>query len=134
MDVQLLFSQHLWTNNLRDLVTFMISAMLNKDDANRHVIMNFMRIWKINAEVKIIHLGVFLWHGVLTLQWKTILVLSMATNRGRNQTAKALSFLLTKMPNWWWPHQEKGLENAQNNYDARQKKMYIYIQQESNSY
>ena len=106
----------------------MISAMLKRVNTNIHVIMNSIIIWKTNAEVKIIRLGVFLWHGVLTLQWKTLLVLSMATNRGRTQTAKALSFLLTKMPNWWWPHQEKGLENAHHTYDVRQKKnSYIYI-------
>ena len=31
-------------NVFRDLVIFMISAMVNKDDPKRHVMMNFMRI------------------------------------------------------------------------------------------
>ena len=70
----------------------MISAMLNKDDTNIHVIMNSMRIWKINAEVKIILLGVGVWHGLLTLQWVTMQMLIMATIMARHTPVKAPDF------------------------------------------
>ena len=106
----------------RDRVTFMISAMPKMENTNTHVIPNFMKIWKTNAGVKIILLGVGLWHGVLTSQWKTLLVLSMATIRDRNQTAKALPSFSNKKPNWWWPHLEYGLENALHTYDVWQNK------------
>ena len=76
--------------------------MVNKDDPNKHVIMNFMKIWKTNAEVKIILLGVGLRHGLLTLQWSTMQMLSMATIGDRNTPVKAPDFRSAKKPNWFW--------------------------------
>ena len=96
----------------RDLATFMISAMLHKDDTNIHVIMNFMRIWKINAEVKIILLGVGVWHGLLTLQWVTMQMPIMATSMASHTPVKAPNFSLTKKPNWCWPNHNYGFEYA----------------------
>ena len=96
----------------RDLATFMISAMLHKDDTSIHVIMNFMRIWKINAEVKIILLGVGLWHGLLTLQWVTMQMPIMATSMASHTPVKAPDFSLTKKPNWCWPNHNYGFEYA----------------------
>ena len=106
----------------RDLATFMISAMLHKDDTSIHVIMNFMRIWKINAEVKIILLGVGLWHGLLTLQWKTMQRLRVAMSRGRTTPAKAPDFSPTKKLNWCWLNHNYGFEHALWRTTEREKK------------
>ena len=102
----------------------MISAMLNKDDTNIHVIMNFMRIWKINAEVKIILLGVGVWHGLLTLQWVTMQMPIMATSIARVWGVKALpDFSLPKKPNWCWPNHNYGFEYALWGTTERNKNM-----------
>ena len=101
----------------------MISAMLHKDDTSIHVIMNFMRIWKINAEVKIILLGVGLWHGLLTRQWITWRWLRVSTRLSRTPPAKPPDFRPTKKPNWCWPNHNYGFEYALWGTTERNKNM-----------
>ena len=76
----------------------MISAMVNKDDPKKHAIKNFMKIWKTNAEVKIILLGVGLRHGLLTLHWSTMQMLRVAMIGDRKIPAKAPDFSSAKIP------------------------------------